>query len=118
VTLPNFQLGKPYSADLASLTAVKGGVTPYTFSLSSGSLPIGLSLSSAGVVAGTPSAAGCFKCSFGFTVMDSSGHAQLKGGQLELADLMPLTVSNVVECKAIPEPNPFGLVSCHAPSRK
>jgi hypothetical protein len=35
-----------------------GGTAPYTFSISSGSLPSGLSLSSAGVISGTPSAAG------------------------------------------------------------
>lgn len=82
VTLPNFQLGQQYTADLASLTAVKGGTAPYTFSLSSGSLPTGLTLSAGGAVTGTPSGAGCFKCSFGFTVMDSSGTVQLKGAIL------------------------------------
>jgi len=37
----------------------QGGVTPYTFSISSGSLPAGLSInSSTGTISGTPSATG------------------------------------------------------------
>ena len=42
-----------------SFTA-SGGVGPYTYSLASGSLPAGLSLSTAGVLSGTPSQGGSF----------------------------------------------------------
>lgn len=52
-TLPNASQGLAYSA---ALTAT-GGVGPYTFTVS-GTLPAGLSLSSSGVLSGTPSAAG------------------------------------------------------------
>ncbi len=47
-----------------------GGNAPYTYSLQAGSLPVGMSLSSAGVLSGTPTVAG----SFTFTVraMDST----------------------------------------------
>jgi hypothetical protein len=38
--------------------AATGGVTPYTWSVSAGSLPAGLSLSGGGVVSGTPTTAG------------------------------------------------------------
>jgi hypothetical protein len=51
------QVGIPYNS---SLTAI-GGVTPYTFSLNSGSLPPGLSLnSSTGAITGTPAATGSY----------------------------------------------------------
>jgi len=53
-----------------TLTA-SGGATPYTFAMASGStLPTGLSLSSAGVISGTPTAAGAF--SFTVQATDSS----------------------------------------------
>lgn len=73
VTLPNAQVGTTYSASLLTLTGLSGGVPPYTWTLSSGSLPVGLSLSSNGLVSGTPSGAG--SSTFGFTVTDSSGTA-------------------------------------------
>ena len=59
--------GRPFSQ---SLTAV-GGTLPYTWSLLTGALPAGLTLSPAGVISGTPTAAGAF----GFTVQvqDSTG---------------------------------------------
>ncbi|HEY6064849.1 MAG TPA: choice-of-anchor L domain-containing protein, partial [Thermoanaerobaculia bacterium] len=48
-----------------------GGFAPYTFSVTSGALPPGLSLSSSGVISGTPTAAGSF--TFRIRVADSSG---------------------------------------------
>lgn len=73
VTLPNAITGQTYIANLATLSKLAGGVPPYTFSLSSGSLPTGLSLSPSGSITGTPSSNGSF--TFGFTVSDSSGLA-------------------------------------------
>ena len=55
-SLPGATAGTPYSATLTA----SGGVAPYTFSLVSGALPIGVSFSSAGVYSGTPTAAGTF----------------------------------------------------------
>ena len=52
--LPNGQTGTPYTQ---TITAT-GGAAPYTFSLSSGVLPAGLALSSAGALAGTPTVSG------------------------------------------------------------
>lgn len=55
----NPMVGQPYSH---SLTA-SGGTGPYTFALTAGSLPAGLALSSAGVIAGLARQTG----PFGFT---------------------------------------------------
>jgi hypothetical protein len=62
-------VGVSYSADLNVILGVAGGVKPYTFSLSSGSLPTGLTLSPSGVVSGTPSGAG--SKSFSVTVVSN-----------------------------------------------
>ncbi|HKS24509.1 MAG TPA: Ig domain-containing protein [Thermoanaerobaculia bacterium] len=48
-----------------------GGTAPYTFTLQSGSLPPGLSLSSGGLISGTPTTAGEYLVCF--TVTDSVG---------------------------------------------
>jgi hypothetical protein len=66
VTLPGTVLNSGYSTTLS----VHGGLAPYTFTQTGGSLPAGLNLSSSGVVAGTPTASGTF--SFGVHVVDSS----------------------------------------------
>jgi hypothetical protein len=60
-SLPAATLGTPYSAALAAT----GGVPPYTWSVTSGKLPTGLSLNPAtGVISGTPAVLG----TSGFTV--------------------------------------------------
>lgn len=60
------QVGVPYSSSLIA----SGGTPPYTFAITSGSLPTGLTLNtSTGVISGTPSAAGTF--SYTATVTDS-----------------------------------------------
>ncbi|MCX6612615.1 MAG: putative Ig domain-containing protein, partial [Acidobacteria bacterium] len=53
-TLPNGSLGAFYSQALS----VTGGVQPFSISVISGSLPPGLSLTSSGVITGTPTAIG------------------------------------------------------------
>jgi beta-lactamase superfamily II metal-dependent hydrolase len=55
-TLPDGVVGTPYSATLTA----SGGTAPYQFTISAGALPDGLTLSTAGVVSGTPSVAGTF----------------------------------------------------------
>ena len=64
------EAGVAYSS---SLTAT-GGVPPYAFSITGGSLPNGLNLNpTTGAIAGTPTAAGTF--SFTAQVQDSSGNS-------------------------------------------
>ncbi|MCX6538475.1 MAG: IPTL-CTERM sorting domain-containing protein [Acidobacteria bacterium] len=53
-TLPNGTVGVAYSQTITG----SGGTAPYTFSVTAGTLPAGLTLTSAGVLAGTPTTAG------------------------------------------------------------
>lgn len=70
-SLPQGVVGSSYSG---SFTAV-GGASPYTWSLSSGQLPPGLSLSSStGALSGTPTASGNYN--FGIKLIDSSSSVQ------------------------------------------
>ena len=64
-TLPAGVINKPYSQTLVA----SGGTSPYTWSLTSGSLPSGLNLSGAGVISGTPTAIGT--STFSVKVTDS-----------------------------------------------
>jgi hypothetical protein len=64
--LPSGTVQVPYSATLGA----SGGTPPYAWSLISGTLPIGLSLSSDGVISGTPTVAGA--SNFTVQVQDSS----------------------------------------------
>lgn len=63
---PNASIGIFYSNTYTSA----GGGSPYSYFISGGSLPLGLSLSSAGTISGTPGAFG--KSVFSVTVLDDS----------------------------------------------
>jgi hypothetical protein len=65
-SLPGATEEVAYSTTLAA----SGGTAPYSWTITSGSLPTGLSLSSSGVITGTPSAAGTV--SFTVQVTDST----------------------------------------------
>lgn len=79
-SLPNGQIGSAYSATLGA----NGGTAPYTWTVSSGSLPSGLTLaSSSGQISGTPGSAGTF--SFTIQVTDSSSPAQTASKSLSVA---------------------------------
>ena len=65
--LPNAAIGTPYSQTLTA----SGGTAPYTFIVSAGALPAGLTLTSAGVLAGTPTGSGV--ANFTIRVTDSNG---------------------------------------------
>ena len=69
-SLPNGTIGVPYSQTLVA----SGGTAPYNWTTASGTLPSGLSLSSIGIISGTPTAAGS-SSSITFTVTDSNSSA-------------------------------------------
>jgi hypothetical protein len=77
--LPNGSQVQSYSATLAAT----GGTQPYTWTILSGSLPPGLSLSSAGVISGTPTAAGTFN--FTVQVTDSASNSATKNLSIVVA---------------------------------
>ena len=58
-SLPTLTAGTPFSQTLTSA----GGLAPYTYSLQSGVLPAGLSLTSGGVLSGTPTQRGAYSFS-------------------------------------------------------
>jgi len=90
-SLPNGQINLAYSATLA----VTGGTTPYTWSLTSGTLPAGLSLNtSTGAVSGTPMVA-VSNTPLTFKVTDSSNPVLMQSANLTLtiASSSSITVS-------------------------
>jgi len=66
VALPNATQGQPY----AQILLEQGGVGPLTWTLAGGTLPPGISLSSSGILLGTPTASGAY--SFSVHLVDSS----------------------------------------------
>lgn len=65
-SLANGQRGQAYSATLVA----GGGVGPYTYTVTAGALPTGLTLSPGGILSGTPQASGAFNINV--TATDSS----------------------------------------------
>ncbi|MFT4254491.1 MAG: putative Ig domain-containing protein, partial [Caulobacter sp.] len=65
-SVSNGQIGVAYSQSLSA----SGGVAPYGYAVTTGSLPAGLTLSSTGDITGTPTASGSF--SFTVTATDSA----------------------------------------------
>jgi phosphoesterase family protein/putative Ig domain-containing protein/carboxypeptidase family protein/Ig-like domain-containing protein len=80
-SLQNGTVGQAYSAQLNAT----GGTSPYTWSISSGSLPPGLSLSPAGVISGTPTTAG--SSTFTIVASDASSQTGTRNFTLTVASL-------------------------------
>ena len=79
-SLPSGRVGSAYSAELA----VGGGQSPYSWSITSGTLPPGLSLdASTGTLSGTPTSAGTQNLTF--EVTDSNGVANMASTPLPIA---------------------------------
>ncbi len=76
-SLASGTVGTTYSASLAA----SGGVSPYTYSVSSGTLPAGLSLSSSGTISGTPTSGGVGTANVTFKVTDSGTATALSATQ-------------------------------------
>jgi alpha-tubulin suppressor-like RCC1 family protein len=65
-TLPSGTVGTTYNETISA----SGGTSPYTYSVASGALPSGLTLSNSGVLSGTPTTAGTYN--FTVTAADSN----------------------------------------------
>jgi len=83
-TLPAGTTGTSYSQALSGA----GGTGPYTFAVTAGALPPGLSLSSAGLLSGTPTSAG----SYAFTVT-ATDSLSASGPQSYTLSISPATIS-------------------------
>jgi len=83
-TLPGATFGAAYTASLAAT----GGITPYTWSITQGALPTGLSISSTtGAISGSSTAAGT--ASFTVTITDSGSPALTASSAFTLTTVYP-----------------------------
>jgi hypothetical protein len=80
-SLPIGTVGQAYSVQLSAT----GGTSPYTWSVSSGSLPAGLSLSPSGLIAGPPTTAGT--PTFTATVSDASSQTASRNFTLTIGSV-------------------------------
>ncbi|MGO9437348.1 MAG: beta strand repeat-containing protein [Terracidiphilus sp.] len=98
ISLPNGLVGSSYSATLAAT----GGTTPYSWSLTSGSLPAGLTLNAAtGTISGIPTAA-ANATALTFAVTDSGNPAQSKSVNLSLTVLASSAPPLVIATTSLP----------------
>src|SRR5437763_8885930 len=86
--LPGGTVGSAYSATLSA----SGGTSPYSWSLSSGTLPTGLILSSSGTLSGTPTVAGAFP--FTVTVKDAVSGSASASLSINVVGLPPLQITS------------------------
>ena len=91
-SLSDATIGRGYT----QLLTATGGRGPYTFSLASGQLPAGLSLSSSGVIVGTPTQGSYASSPFRFTVRatDASGSPGPYSGTVNLSLLVKAPAYN------------------------
>ncbi|QTR51580.1 cellulase family glycosylhydrolase [Candidatus Thiothrix anitrata] len=86
ITTTGLTAGTAGTAYSATLTA-NNGTDPYSWSVDSGSLPVGLSLSTVGVISGTPSTSGT--ASFSVQVTDSKGLSDTQALSITVATAPP-----------------------------
>jgi hypothetical protein len=88
-TVPNATVGVPYPTQ--TLAASPGVTAPLTWSLSSGALPPGITLSGSGVIDGTPTTSGTFNFTVGMS--DSSTPQLTASRAYTIAVQPPLTIT-------------------------
>jgi hypothetical protein len=97
--LPSGTVGDAYSETMAAV----GGTTPYVWTVSNGSLPPGLSLSTGGAITGTPTTAGTWL--FEITVTDDDSDVDALDYALTIAsdtpwESTPLTAAEIAQAAA------------------
>ena len=95
-TLPNGKVGTAYSTQLAVT-----GITPITWSLAGGSLPIGLTLSTAGKISGTPTVTGT--SNFTVKAANSAG-STTKALSIKIEDGVGISENEMSDIKIYPNP--------------
>ena len=87
-SLPGAVVGSSYSATVTA----SGGFGPYSFSITSGSLPPGLTMDSAGVISGTPTGTGTY--GFAVQVTDSANPKQTITSNLSISSTATLVIAS------------------------
>ena len=102
--LPTVKTGAAYTT-----TAISGGFTNYTYSLTSGALPTGLSLSATGVITGTATVAGNY--SYTLTVTDAKGSTATGTINLTVASSIPTSITASASATAVTTSTPVTLTA-------
>ena len=84
ITLPNAYKGDNYSAQLSA----GAGTGPFTFALTGGQLPNGVTMTAAGAISGVPTIAGIFRPTI--EVKDASGAAASRTYEITIYDTLSL----------------------------
>ena len=95
-TLPSGTVGTSYSATLSAT----GGTAPYTWSVVSGSLPAGLTLSASGSISGNPSSAG--QSTFTLQAKDSAASPQAATVSLTITVSAPAAAHVAITSASLP----------------
>ena len=98
--LPAGQVGTAYSANILAV----GGTVPYTFSLASGALPGGLTLSAAGAITGTPTASGTFN--FVARVTDNVNQTATANLSIVVSSGLTITTTTTLPSGTVSTPYP------------
>jgi hypothetical protein len=83
ITLSGPTLSAPIDVAYSSTVTASGGTAPYTFAVTVGSLPTGLTLASSGNITGTPTAFGAFP--FTITATDTNNYTGTKSATLTVS---------------------------------
>jgi YVTN family beta-propeller protein len=96
-TLPPGRVGMAYNETITA----SNGTAPYVFTLESGTLPVGLTLSFDGVITGTPNMSGSF--AFSINARDANGFVRNQPYQIDIAKADTST-----NATSSPNPSVFG----------
>ncbi|WP_416057171.1 autotransporter domain-containing protein [Stenotrophomonas maltophilia] len=94
-TLPAGTVGMPF---IATTFSTSGGIAPYTYAITSGSLPAGLGLSASGTISGIPTAAGTYAVTI--TATDNFGSSTSQPRVVTITDAQPVAVDDVAAVAA------------------